>query len=165
MPMDSARSLFEHELRDIYDAENKLVRATASMAEKTSDAKLSKALAAHSKETEGQVKRLDAIFAEIDRAPRREPCDGVNGLIEEFIGFVKDESPEETVLDFFAIGAASKVEHYEIQAYKSLIALGGKLGIDTSGLAANLAEEEQAAANLEAMVPEALERLPVEVRA
>lgn len=163
--MESARALFEHELRDIYDAETKLVRATASMAKKTTDEKLSAALAEHSKVTEGQIKRLDSVFEQIDRAPRREPCDGVNGLIEEFTGFVKDESPEASVLDFFAIGAASKVEQYEIQAYKSLIALGEKLGIDCGELAANLAEEEQAASELEAMVPSALERLPLEVDA
>ena len=163
--MDDARALFEHELRDIYDAEHKLVRATLSMSEKTSDAKLSKALSEHSKVTEQHIKRLDTVFEQIDRAPRREACDGINGLIEEFTGFVKDEKPEPQVLDFFAIGAATKTELYEIQAYKSLIVLGEKLGIDCEAFRANLAEEEQAAADLEAMAPSFAERLPVDVNA
>jgi ferritin-like metal-binding protein YciE len=159
--MDNAQDLFEHELRDIYDAEHKLVRATATMADKATDKELSKVFAEHSKATEGQVKRLEKVFEAIDRAPRREACDGINGLIEEFTGFVKKENPKPEALDFFAIGAATKVEHYEIEAYKSLIALGGKLGIDCTLLTENLAEEEQAASELEALAPKAAGRLPL----
>jgi ferritin-like metal-binding protein YciE len=160
--MESARDLFEHELRDIYDAEHKLVRATATMAEKASDPALSEAFQEHSRVTENQVKRLETVFEAIDRAPRREPCDGINGLIEEFSGFVKDEKPASEVLDFFALGAASKVEHYEIEAYKSLIALGEQLGIDCAPLIENLAEEEETATRLEAMSAEIAKRVPVE---
>jgi len=62
-------------------------------------------------------------------------------------------------LDFFAIGAASKVEHYEIEAYKSLIALAGQLGVDAGPLEANLAEEQETASKLEAMASSFAERL------
>lgn len=149
--MDTARELFEHELRDIYDAEEKLVRATETMANKAADAKLSAAFKEHHEVTKGQVKRLESVFKAIGREPRREKCDGINGLIEEFSGFVKDESPSPEVLDFFAIGAATKVEHYEINAYKSLIALAGPLGIDAGPLEENLAEEVETARKLESM--------------
>lgn len=149
--MDTARELFEHELRDIYDAEEKLVRATETMANKATDEQLATSFKEHSEVTKGQVKRLESVFQSIGREPRREKCDGINGLIEEFSGFVKDENPSPEVLDFFAIGAATKVEHYEINAYKSLIALAGTIGIDAGPLEQNLAEEVETANKLERM--------------
>ncbi len=158
--MDNAQDLFEHELRDIYDADRKLVRATESMAKKVKDPKLSKALNEHSKVTQGQVSRLEKVFADLGRKPRREACDGINGLISEFQGFVK-ERPAPEVMDFFAIGAASKVEHYEIEAYKSLITLAKKLGLGSMNLLQdNLVEEQEAASELEAMSSALAGRLP-----
>lgn len=158
--MDNARELFEHELRDMYDAEEKLVRATETMAKKASDEQLSAAFEEHCEVTKGQVKRLEQVFESIGREPRREKCPGINGLIEEFSEFVKEE-PAPEVLDFFAIGAASKVEHYEINAYKSLIALAGKLGVDAAPLEANLAEELETAKKLESISSSFVQRVPV----
>jgi ferritin-like metal-binding protein YciE len=160
--MENVQDLFEHELRDIYDAEQKLVRATATMSKKVTDSKFSTALAQHSKETEGQVKRLEKVFQELGKKPRREACDGINGLISEFSGFVKDEKPAPEVLDCFAHGAAAKVEQYEIEAYKGLIELGNRLGLSTvKELKANLAEEEAAAQKLESMSEALTNRVPV----
>jgi ferritin-like metal-binding protein YciE len=157
--LETAKDLFEHELRDIYDAEQKLVRATATMSEKVEDERLTQAFAQHCEVTKGQVKRLEGVFKAIDREPRREKCPGINGLIEEFSEFVK-EGPAPAALNFFAIGAASKVEHYEIEAYKSLIALADQIGIDSSPLVQNLAEEEETATMLEAMSKDFASRLP-----
>jgi ferritin-like metal-binding protein YciE len=157
--MENARELFEHELRDIYDAEEKLVRATETMANKVSDKTLSKAFQEHCEVTKGQVKRLETVFKDIGREPRREKCAGINGLIEEFSSFAK-EDPAAEVLDFFAIGAATKVEHYEINAYKSLIALADKLGIDSSALEQNLAEEQETARKLESMSTAFAQKVP-----
>ncbi|MBW3588792.1 MAG: DUF892 family protein [Actinobacteria bacterium] len=150
---ETAEELFEHELRDIYDAEHKLVRATDTMAKKVKDETLKSAFREHHEVTKGQVERLKGVFDDIGRKPRREACDGINGLIEEFSGFVKDERPSPEVLNFFAIGAASKVEQYEIQAYKSLIALAEQLGLNESVglLTENLTEEEETASKLETM--------------
>jgi ferritin-like metal-binding protein YciE len=122
------------------------------------DEQLTQAFAEHCEVTKGQVKRLEQVFKSIGREPRREKCPGINGLIEEFSEFVK-ESPAPAVLNFFAIGAASKVEHYEIEAYKSLIALGEQMGIDASPLVENLAEEEETATRLEAMSKDFAKRL------
>jgi ferritin-like metal-binding protein YciE len=157
--METARDLFEHELRDIYDAEEKLVRATETMANKASDEQLTQALAQHCEVTKDQVKRIEQVFRSIDREPRREKCPGINGLIEEFSEFVK-EGPAPEALNFFTIGAASKVEHYEIEAYKSLIALADQIGVDASPLVENLAEEEEAATLLESMSKDFASRLP-----
>ena len=151
--MDTARELFEHELRDIYDAEHKLVNALETMAGKVGDEQLSRSFQEHRKVTQGQIGRLDEVFGMIDRAPRREPCDGINGLISEFSSFVKDEGPAEPVLNVFATGAAIKVEHYEICAYKSLIKLADILGLSEAAelLEQSLKEEQETAAELDTM--------------
>ena len=157
--MDNVRELFEHELRDMYDAEEKLVRATETMANKVSDETLASAFREHHEVTKGQVQRLETVFKAIGREPRREKCDGINGLIEEFSSFSK-EDPAPAVLDFFAIGAASKVEHYEIEAYKSLITLAQQMGVDAKPLQQNLAEEQETAKKLESMSSSFAQRLP-----
>ena len=157
--METAKDLFEHELRDMYDAEEKLVRATQTMSEKVEDEQLTQAFAKHCEVTKGQVKRLEQVFSSIGREPRREKCPGINGLIEEFSEFVK-EGPAPEALNFFAIGAASKVEYYEIEAYKSLIALAEQIGVDASPLVQNLAEEEETATMLESMSKDFAKRLP-----
>ena len=161
--MDTARELFEHELRDMYDAEHKLVNALETMANKVSNEQLSKSFQEHRQVTQGQIERLDKVFGLIDRAPRREACDGINGLISEFSGFVKDESPSEKVLDVFATAAAQKVEHYEICGYKSLIKLADTLGITEAAelLEQSLKEEQETATELETMSEKLGQELPV----
>lgn len=161
--MDSARELFEHELRDIYDAEHKLVNALETMAKKTTNEQLSKSFQEHRTVTQGQIERLDKVFGLIDRAPRREACDGINGLISEFSGFVKDESPSEKVLDVFATAAAQKVEHYEICSYKSLIKLADTLGLSEAAelFEQSLKEEQETAMELETMSEKLGQELPV----
>lgn len=160
--MDTAKDLFEHELRDIYDAEHKLVNALETMANKVSNEQLSKSFQEHRTVTQNQIERLDKVFALIDRSPRREPCDGINGLISEFSGFVKDESPSEKVLDVFATAAAQKVEHYEICSYKSLIKLSDTLGLTEAAelFEQNLREEQETATELETMSEKLGQELP-----
>ena len=144
---ETAKELFEHELRDIYDAEKKLVRATQSMAKKVTDKELSASLLEHSKVTENQASRLEKVFEIVGKKPRREKCKGIDGLIEEFTSFVKEENPSKEVLDVFATGAAEKVEHYEIVSYRSLIKLATQLGLnDAVSLFEQSLDEEQGAA-------------------
>ena len=161
--METARDLFEHELRDIYDAEHKLVRALDTMATKVSNPELSQSFKEHQKVTEGQIKRLDQVFGIIDRAPRREACDGINGLISEFSSFVSDESPSEKVLDVFATAAAQKVEHYEICSYKALIKLSDQLGLSEAAelFEQTLREEQETATELETFSEKLGQELPV----
>ena len=160
---DNARELFEHELRDIYDVENKLINALESMAKKVTEPALQTAFAEHREVTQNQAKRLEEIFGLLDRAPRREPCQGINGLIQEFQEFVKEESPAPEVLNLFATGAAQKVEAYEICSYKSLINLAENLQMSEAIalLQQNLAEEEQTAVQLEEMSKKLGPTLPV----
>lgn len=148
---DTARELFEHELRDIYDAEHKLVRALESMTKKVTDDKLAQGLQSHRDETKGQIKRLEQVFELAERSARREPCTGINGLIEEFTKFSNEEDPSPEVLNVFATAAAIKTEYYEICSYTSLIKLARGLGLDAAVplLEENLKEEQAAAQELE----------------
>ena len=97
----------------------------------------------------GQTSR--ASFPGGWQKPQRHPCAGIDGLIEEYSTFVRDERPEASVLDVFASEAALKVEHYEIVAYKGLIELGRqlRLGDEVNLLRESLKEEEQTAQSLE----------------
>jgi ferritin-like metal-binding protein YciE len=148
---ETAKELFEHELRDIYDAELKLVRATERMAKKVDDPGLKRSFQEHSQVTKGQVRRLEKVFDLVGRKPRRERCKGIDGLIEEFTTFVKEEDATPEVIDVFASVAAGKVEHYEIAAYQGLIQLAIQLGIEegVTLLEETLAEEIETSQKLE----------------
>ncbi len=159
--METGKDLFIHELQDIYDAENKLVNALETMANKVASPELTKAFEEHRSVTENQVKRLERVFELVDRKPSREPCKGINGLIEEFSTFVK-ENPSEPVLNVFATGAALKVEHYEIVAYKSLIKLADQLGLSEAAelFEQTLKEEQETAVEIETLSEKLGQELP-----
>lgn len=150
---DTGRELFEHELRDIYDAEHKLINALEKMAKDASDEQLTQAFTEHRDVTQQQTERLERVFELIERAPRREPCAGINGLIEEYQKFNKEEDPSPEVRDVFATGASLKVENYEISSYKSLIKLANQLGLTEAVtiFEQNLREEEETAREIEQM--------------
>jgi ferritin-like metal-binding protein YciE len=149
--VDRGIELFEHELKDIYDAENKLSRELEGMAKKASDEQLADGFMEHKQETDGQIKRLEEVFGLVDKKPSRETCHGINGLLKEFKSFISDEKPSPELLDVFATGASLKVEHYEIAAYKSLIQLAQSSGLTqaVSLLEENLSEEQETAGKLE----------------
>lgn len=147
----NARELFEHELKDMYDAEHKLVKALDNMAEDVQNEELSQGFKQHRQATEKQIQRLDQVFDICDIKPERQPCAGIDGLIKEYTKFVSDEKPEGPVLDVFATGAAKKVEHYEIVAYQGLIELAKQLDVQEAVrlLEQSLQEEEETAKKLE----------------
>lgn len=137
--------LFEHELKDIYDAESKLVDALRKQAAECTDPTIRAGFQAHQKETEVQKQRLEKVFDIWGKEPDRgEGCDGIDGLLEEHKSF-KDHSPRPEILDLFNLVAAQKVERYEITAYESLIRIAEQLGLEGAieHLNANLQEEEK----------------------
>ena len=148
--MQTARDLFVHELQDMLDAEQKLVEALAEQEEASTNDQLEKAFASHRAQTEGQVERLREVFELIGEEPEETECKGIKGLIEEVHAFM-EESPTEDLVDAFNIGAAIKVESYEINAYESLIDMADDLGFDKAKklLNQNLKEEEQTLKKME----------------
>jgi len=142
--MQTAHELFLHELADMLDAERKLVDALSEQAEGASNSQLQKAFSSHQVQTEKQVERLEQVFESLGEQPQDTECKGLKGLLEELETF-KEEDPSPDILDVFSIGAAAKVESYEICAYESLIELASDMGHNKAVklLQQNLKEEQQ----------------------
>src|SRR5438067_7314490 len=118
--MQTGHELFVHGLNDMMDAERQLVTALAENAQDSSRGDLKKAFDQHRKETEGQIKRLQQCFELLGEEQEETACHGIRGLIEEKKAFA-EEDPSEDLIDVFNVGAAIKVESYEICEYESLI--------------------------------------------
>ncbi len=142
--MQSAHELFIHELQDMLDAEQQLVEALGAQAEESSRPDLQKAFQSHQAQTEKQVERLQQVFESIGEEAEEVECKGIRGLIEEHDHFKEEEEPAEDIMDIFNVGAAEKVESYEICAYESLIRLADEMGHTKASklLSQNLKEEQ-----------------------
>ncbi len=142
--MQTAHEFFLHELKDMLDAEKQLVEALGNQAEESERPDVKKAFQSHQAQTQKQVQRLQQVFESIGENPEHTECAGVRGLIEEHDKF-KEEDPSSDLLDMFNVGAAAKVERYEISAYESLTRLAREMGHRKAVqlLTQNLKEEEQ----------------------
>lgn len=116
MKLDNLRKLYINELRDLYSAENQLLKALPKMAKGASSDELKQAFEDHLQETEGHIERLEEIFDDLDESPKGKTCHAMKGLVEEGSEVLKEDG-EESVLDAGIIAAAQKVEHYEIASY------------------------------------------------
>lgn len=119
MKLDTLKKLYVEELRDVYNAEQQLVKALPKMAKGASSDELREALETHLEQTQGHVERLEQIFEGLDESPKGKTCKAMKGLVEEG-SEILDEKGEESVLDAGIIAAAQKVEHYEIATYGTL---------------------------------------------
>jgi ferritin-like metal-binding protein YciE len=144
MSVSTLEDLFLHELKDIYDGEKRLLKALPKMAKAASSEELKAAFEEHLAVTEEQVARLEQIFEELEKPARGKKCLGMEGLIEEGSALMEEDA-EPPVMDAGLIGAAQKVEHYEIATYGTLATLAKVLGLDTAVelLEATLAEEKE----------------------
>jgi ferritin-like metal-binding protein YciE len=121
------KELYVDELKDIYSAETQLVKALPKMAKAAVSAELRNGFQEHLTQTEGHVTRLEQIFEELGEKPTGKKCEGMAGLIKEG-GEAAEEDYEGDVKDSALIGAAQRVEHYEIAAYGTVRAMAEKLG-------------------------------------
>ena len=145
MALDSFEKLFVEELKDTYHAEKQLLKAIKKLAKAATDKTLAKALTDHLAETEGQVTRLEQVFASIDMAPKGKVCEGMKGIIEEGNGMLEEDG-DDAVMDAAIIAAAQRAEHYEIAAYGTLRHYAERLGYTKAEkLLAQTLEEEKAA--------------------
>src|SRR5689334_6488528 len=119
MKLDTLKKLYVEELRDVYNAEQQLVKALPKMAKGASSDELREALETHLDETKGHVERLEQIFEGLDESPKGKTCKAMKGLVEEG-SEILEEKGEDSVLDAGIIAAAQKVEHYEIATYGTL---------------------------------------------
>jgi ferritin-like metal-binding protein YciE len=144
MSLDSLEKLFLEELKDVYNAEKQLLRALPRMAKAAESPELQQAFTKHTKETEGQVQRLERVFQELGQSARGKTCKGMQGLIEEGKEVMEKEG-EGPVIDAALIASAQRVEHYEIAAYGCLHTYAQLLGLSQAvELLQQTLEEEEA---------------------
>ena len=137
--------LFVHQLRDIYYAEQQLVKALPKLIEKATNRELMSGLKMHLGETENHVKRLEQVFKMHGSDPKGVDCPAIDGIIEEADDIV-GEVADKDVLDAAIIAAAQAAEHYEITRYGTLIAWAQQLGrTDAASLLQKTLDEEKAA--------------------
>jgi len=147
--MKDLEGLFKHFLRDMYYAEQKILKTLPKMAKKADSPELRKAFEEHQKETEQQVANLEKVFGELDMKPRGVTCKAMNAIIEEGEEIMK-EAETQDARDAGMIAAAQAVEHYEITRYGTMVAWANTLGLDTAAklLQQNLDQEHAADAKL-----------------
>ena len=146
MEMNSLQDLFIHDLKDLYNAEIQLTKALPKMAKAASDPSLKQAFQTHFAETEQHVQRLEQIFGELDESPEGKKCKAMEGLIEEGKDLI-DEDAEPEVMDAGLIGAAQKVEHYEIAGYGTVRTYAQMLGNDQAARLLQQTLDEEGATN------------------
>ena len=121
--------LFHDTLKDIYFAEKKILAALPKMAKAAQSEELRAAFEKHHGETEGQVERLEQVFAVIDKKPQGKTCAAIVGITDEGAEIMQ-EYKGSPALDAGLLAAAQAVEHYEISRYGTLIAWAEELGLD-----------------------------------
>ena len=154
---------FIDELRDMYDAEKQLTKALPKMAKAASSAVLKEAFEAHVAETQGQIERLDEVFASLDEKPRGKHCAGIAGIIEEGSSMMEEDFDEET-MDACLIGAGQRAEHYEMAAYGTMVAWARAMGHDEAAdlLQQNLDEEKSADEKLSSLAESGINQVAAE---
>jgi ferritin-like metal-binding protein YciE len=140
---EGLKELYIDELKDLYNAENQLVKALPKMAKAASFDELRQGFEKHLKQTQGHVQRLEKIFQTLGESPKGKKCKGMEGLIEEG-SEAMEEDYEDSVLDAALIGAAQRVEHYEIAGYGTVRSMAETLGeADHVSLLQQTLEEEK----------------------
>jgi ferritin-like metal-binding protein YciE len=144
MKLNTLEDLFFHELQDLYDAENQIVKALPKMAKSASSPELKRAFENHAEETKTQIERLTQIFEVLGKSAKGKKCDAMKGLLSEGEHLMgEDVDPE--VLDAGLIASAQKVEHYEIAGYGTVRTWAQVLGhIEAAELLNQTLDEESA---------------------
>lgn len=142
MKLTSLEDLFVSELRDLYSAEQQILKALPKMAKAARSKELKTAFDDHYKETKGQVDRLDRIFKALGEPPKGRKCEAMEGLLSEGEDLIA-EGADPSVLDAGLISAAQKVEHYEIAGYGCVRTYAEMLGYEGAAELLNKTEQEE----------------------
>src|SRR3954462_8920186 len=131
MQLDSLEELFVSELKDLYGAENQLLKALPKMAKAAKSKPLQNAFNKHLKQTEGHVARLEKVIEQLGVSARGPKCAAMEGLIEEGQEII-DEDANPDVKDAALIAAAQRVEHYEMAGYGCVRTFANLLGYEAA---------------------------------
>lgn len=127
MELDTLKDLYVEGLKDLYSAENQILKALPKMIKASSDKQVKAAFRSHERQTREHVKRLERICKELGVSPRGKKCEGMEGLIKEGKSLIQ-ERPDKDVLDAGLIAAAQHVEHYEMAGYGTMRTYARELG-------------------------------------
>ena len=127
MNSEQLTELLIDEIKDIYHAEKQLVKALPKIAKACDSEELGDAVRRHLEETQNQVARLEKVFELLNTPVKGKPCKGMQGLLEEGTEVMEEEEAG-PIRDLAIIGAAQRVEHYEISAYGTARALAEQIG-------------------------------------
>lgn len=125
--LNSLKDLLVEELRDLHNAENQLVKALPKMAKAASNEELKEGFTQHLEETRGHIDRLDRALKMLGASAKGKTCHAMKGLVEEGAEAIEAEGPD-AIRDAQLIGAAQRVEHYEIAAYGTARAFAETIG-------------------------------------
>ena len=141
---NSLDDVFHHELKDLYDAEQRILKALPQMAEKAHNPSLKRAFEKHLRQTEKHVERLESVFEHRGLQPEAVKCHGIVGIISEGSDILSADGDCDAI-DAALIGAAQKVEHYEMASYGTLRTFAEHLGdnYSTELLQQTLDEEKE----------------------
>ncbi len=144
MKLQSLEDLLESQLKDLFSAENQLVKALPKMAKAASSPELRKGFEEHLEQTRGHVQRLEQVCQELGVTPKGKKCAAMEGLIEEGKELMEEDA-EPAVMDAGLIAAAQKVEHYEMAGYGTVRTWAEQLGLrEAVGLLEATLQEEKA---------------------
>jgi len=140
------QKFFIDQLKDMYYAEQELLRALPEVKKAATTEELEDAIEDHLKQTERHVKRLEKVFHMIGLKPEGKKCEAMDGLLRECRNIINETEEHTMTRDAALIIAAQKIEHYEIASYGGLVALSVTLGLERAAdiLDKTLAEEEEA---------------------
>jgi len=141
--LESLNDLFVEQLRDLYDAENQLIKALPKMAEGANSVELRQGFEEHLEQTKEHAQRIETIFEQLGQKAKAKKCKGMEGLIKEGSEALEEDMSED-VKDAAIIAAAQRVEHYEIAAYGTVRTFANLLGeTEAATLLEQTLEEEK----------------------
>ena len=143
MALESLNDLFVEQLRDLYDAENQLIKALPKMAEGANSDVLRQGFEEHLEQTKEHAQRIETIFEQLGQKAKAKKCKGMEGLIKQGSQALEEDMSED-VKDAAIIAAAQRVEHYEIAAYGTVRTFANLLGeTEAATLLEQTLEEEK----------------------
>ncbi|MDB5293419.1 MAG: hypothetical protein JWL69_4660 [Phycisphaerales bacterium] len=131
MQLHELKDLYVDQLRDLFSAENQIIKALPKMAKAASNEQLAQSFQEHLEQTRGHVDRLKQVFDQLGKKPTGKVCKAMQGLIEE-AKETMDESEDPEVMDAGLIASAQRVEHYEIAGYGTVRSFAKLLGDDAA---------------------------------
>jgi len=160
MKIESVETLFEEEIKDLYDAEKQMVRALPKLVKAATAGDLVNAFQEHLEVTKTHVDRLEKVFQLVEAKPKSKSCEAMKGLVAEGQEAIEQDG-KAIFRDVMLIGAAKRVEHYEIAGYELAILLADSMGNEEAAdlLRQTLTEEEEADETLENLCEQLLESL------